>query len=95
MTLTKYGIVLKVAEEMPNLRQKDIMDVLQLSLDAIADSLVKGENVEIRNFGVFEVVTRRARVGRNPKSPKQTTVIPEHKAVRFREGKALKEQMEK
>ena len=94
MTLTKYGIVLKIAEEMPELRQRDIMDVLQLTLDTITNALVEGENVELRNFGVFDVVERKARVGRNPKKPTQETVIPAHKAVRFRQGKAMRDHVE-
>ena len=46
--------------------------------------------MELRNFGVFDVVTRKARVGRNPKNPTVTVQIPPKKTVRFRPGKELK-----
>ena len=94
MTLTKNGIVQKIADQMLELRQRDIMDVVQLTLDCITSSLVAGENVELRNFGVFEVVERKARIGRNPKAPEKDTVIPAHRAVRFRQGKAMRQLVE-
>ena len=46
--------------------------------------------MELRNFGVFDVVTRKARVGRNPKMPEVTVQIPAKAKVRFRAGKEMK-----
>ncbi|MDR1665770.1 MAG: HU family DNA-binding protein, partial [Puniceicoccales bacterium] len=44
---------------------------LQVVLNSILEALVGGRNVELRNFGVFEVQVRRRRVGRNPNYPKK------------------------
>ena len=42
------------------------------------------------NFGVFEVLTRKARVGRNPNAPSKEVQIPERAVVKFRAGKEMK-----
>ena len=60
------------------------------TLDCISDALAEGHKVELRNFGVFDVVTRKARVGRNPKNPPVTVQIPPKKTVWFRPSEELK-----
>lgn len=92
--MTKRDMVLKIAED-TGLIQADVTAVVQKSLEYIIDSLQKGENVEFRNFGVFEVQTRKARVGRNPKKPSETVTIPERKVVKFKPGRIMKETITK
>ena len=87
--LTKRDIVLDIYDK-TDFPQKEVRETVQLTLDAIAKALSEGRNVELRNFGVFDVVTRKARVGRNPKNPTVTVQIPPKKTVRFRPGKELK-----
>ena len=89
MTLTKRGLVMRIAGE-TGLIQQDVFAVLQKSLDYIVESLVKGDNVEFRNFGVFMIKTRKSRIGRNPKKPENTVMIPERKVVKFKPGKIMK-----
>lgn len=90
--LTKRDIVLnihtKVKEEYPEVSQKAIRDVVQYTLDSIASALVKGKNVELRNFGVFEIQVRKARVGRNPNRPETDVMIPERAVIKFRQAKS-------
>lgn len=90
--LTKRDIVLQIYQK-TGLPQKDIREAVQLTLDAIADSLAAGNNVELRNFGVFEVQVRKARIGRNPNKPETDVVIPTRAVVKFKAGKVLKERM--
>ncbi len=90
--LTKRDIVLQIYQK-TGMPQKDIRDAVQLTLDAIADSLASGNNVELRNFGVFEVQVRKARVGRNPNKPETDVVIPTRAVVKFKAGKVLKARM--
>ena len=47
--------------------------------------------MELRNFGVFKIETRKQRIGRNPKNPGVDIQIPERSVVKFRAGKELKE----
>ncbi len=92
--MTKKDIVMKVSND-TNLTQIDVKKIVQRTLDAVVDSLEKGETVELRNFGVFEVKVRKSRKGRNPNKPKNEVVIPERVVVKFRPGKELKESVEK
>lgn len=90
--LTKRDIVLQIYQK-TGLPQKDIRDAVQLTLDTIADALAAGNNVELRNFGVFEVQVRKSRVGRNPNKPETDVVIPTRAVVKFKAGKVLKARM--
>ena len=91
-TLTKQQIKLEIYGKTGYL-QKHIGHSLQLVLDIISNALAEGRNVELRNFGVFEIQVRGARTGRNPKNPSVTVVIPERAGVRFKSGKTLKEKI--
>lgn len=73
------------------LHQSQVTEVISETLDAIRDSLAKGKTVELRNFGVFKIETRKQRIGRNPKNPGVDIQIPERSVVKFRAGKELKE----
>ena len=94
MSTTKRGFVVKIANE-TDMSQATVADIVQKTLDSIADELASGKTIELRNFGVFEVVVRKARVGRNPKSPKKDVAIPERVQVKFRAGKELEERLAK
>jgi nucleoid DNA-binding protein len=88
MTLTKRDLVIRISEE-TRLTQQEVLDVVQKTLDYIAQSLSKGDKVELRNFGVFEVKTRKARVGRNPNAPETDVPIPARSVVKFKAGKEM------
>jgi nucleoid DNA-binding protein len=88
--LTKRELVARIAME-TGIIQQDVQAVLQKSLDYIVDSLVQGRNVEFRDFGVFQVKSRKARQGYNPARPEEKVEIPERRVVRFKPGKKMKE----
>lgn len=88
MTLTKRDLVTRISEE-TRLTQQEVLDVVQKTLDYIAEALSKGDKVELRNFGVFEVKTRKARVGRNPNAPEKDVPIPARSVVKFKAGKEM------
>lgn len=59
-------------------------------LTAVTAALKEGKKVEFRGFGVFDVVERKAKIGRNPKDPASGTFqIPPRNVVKFRTGKEL------
>ena len=87
--LTKRDIVLEIYEK-TGFSQKEVRETVQLTLDTIANALSNGRNVELRNFGVFEVQIRKSRVGRNPNKPETDVVIPKRAVVKFKAGKELK-----
>src|ERR1035438_7724182 len=88
MTLTKRELVMRISEE-TELIQTQVFDVVQKTLNYIAEALAKGGKVELRNFGVFEVKIRKARVGRNPKKPATDVPIPARAMVKFKAGKGM------
>jgi len=89
MTLTKRDLVIRISEE-TRLTQNQVFDVVQNTLDYITEALAKGDKVEIRNFGVFEVKVRKARVGRNPNKPETDVPIPARSMVKFKAGKEMR-----
>jgi nucleoid DNA-binding protein len=89
MTLTKHDLVIRISEE-TGIIQTQVFDVVQKTLDYIAEALAKGGKVELRNFGVFQVKIRKARVGRNPKKPATDVPIPARAMVKFKAGKEMK-----
>lgn len=92
--MTKRDLVVKIASK-TGLTQSDVAQVVQYTLDYMADELAAGKNIELRNFGVFEVKVRKSRKGRNPNRPENEVVIPERVIVKFRAGKELKERVDR
>ena len=86
--MTKKDIVLRVASE-TGLKQLDVKKVVQRSLDAIVESLAKGDTVELRNFGIFKVKSRKGRTGRNPRTGEKVPVPPK-RVVTFKPGLVMK-----
>lgn len=87
--MTKRDLVLKISQE-TGIIQEDVFTVLQKTLDYITEALVKGEHIEFRDFGVFEVTVRKQRIGRNPNKPENVVTIPERRVVKFKPGKEMK-----
>jgi len=90
--LTKRDLVVRISNE-TGLVQQDVFDVLQKTLDYITDALADGQNVELRNFGVFEVRLTKSRVGRNPNRPEKDVVIPARATVKFKAGKIMRQRV--
>jgi nucleoid DNA-binding protein len=88
--LTKRDLVLRISNE-TGVVQNKVFDVLQKTLDYITEALAQNQNVELRNFGVFEVRLTKERVGRNPKQPETNVVIPPRAIVKFKPGKTMKQ----
>jgi len=89
--MTKREIVLKIAAE-TGMKQSEVMNVVQKTFDAIIDSLEKGGKVELRNFGIFKIKSRKAKKGRNPRTG-EAVPVPERKAVVFKPGLIMKQRV--
>jgi DNA-binding protein HU-beta/integration host factor subunit alpha len=88
--MTKRDLVIIISEE-TGIVQQEVLQVVQSTLDHISNALSKGDTVELRNFGVFEVKVRKARVGRNPNEPEKNVAIPRRAVVKFKPGKEMRE----
>ncbi len=87
--MTKKDIILKVADQ-TGLKQIDVKLVVQKTFDCIVESLVRGEKIELRNFGVFKIKQRKSRTGRNPRT-NQIIPVPPRKVVVFKPGLEMKQ----
>jgi nucleoid DNA-binding protein len=92
--LTKREIVVRISND-TGLVQHQVFEVVQRTLDLITDSLARGEDVELRNFGIFEVRLTRERVGRNPNQPGSSFKIPPRATVKFKSGKIMRQKVAK
>ena len=90
--MTKRDLVVRISNE-TGLIQQDVLIVVQKTLDYISEALTKGETVELRNFGVFEVKLRKPRVGRNPNNPGADVTIPARAVVKFKPGKQMRDEV--
>ena len=92
-TLTKKDIALALSKkENINITQTEAYDIVQAMLSILAYELVNGAPVD---FGVFDVVLRKARIGRNPNQPEAEVDIPARYGVKFKPSKILQERLAK
>ena len=91
--MNKTELVAKIAEG-AGMSKVDAKKALEATLDAITEALTKGDKVQLAGFGIFEVKTREARTGRNPRT-KETIQIPASKAPVFKASSALKANVSK
>ena len=75
--------------------KKDAEAAVNATMGAIEEALKKDEKVQLIGFGTFEVRSRKARTGRNPRKPGETIEIAASKAPVFKAGKALKDSVNK
>ena len=87
--MNKTELVAAIAQE-TQLSKKDAEAAVKAFIDVVAGELKKGEKVQLVGFGTFEVATREAREGRNPRTG-ETMKIAASKAPKFKAGKALKD----
>jgi len=87
--MIKIDLVRELAQRL-KIKDKEALVIIDNLIDTIKENIVKYGRLEIRDFGVFEIKTRKERIGRNPKNKKEYP-IPAHKAVTFKPGKEIKE----
>jgi nucleoid DNA-binding protein len=72
-----------------NLPSPVVREVVQRFLDNLVGHLGKGHRIELRDFGIFEVIVRSARQHHNPKTL-APVAVPERRTVRFKVGRLMK-----
>lgn len=86
-TTTKKELVDRIASR-TGLKRSDVRDIVQQFLDEVVNELAHGRRLEFRDFGVFEVKSRAARVGQNPRTLERVDV-PARRSVRFKPGRLM------
>ncbi len=91
--MNKTELIAAMAAE-AEMTKKDAETALKAFLSAVSTELKKGGSVQLVGFGTFDVGTRAARTGRNPKTG-ETIKIKAAKNPKFKAGKALKDLVNK
>ena len=86
--MTKADIAQQIARA-TGLTQTDVAAAIDGFIEAVSQALEQGKHVEIRGFGTFKVVSRAARVGRNPRAGTHIE-IPRRQAPVFKASRELK-----
>ena len=86
--------LINAAAEKTGLSKKDTEATISAAIDVITEALAQSEKVQLVGFGSFEVKSRAARIGRNPRTKEQIE-IPASKTPVFKPGKALKDTISK
>lgn len=92
--MTKRDLVVQISND-TGMIQQDVLTVVQRALDILSEAMTQGRTIELRNFGVFEIKLRKARVGRNPNAPQNDVRIPPRAVVKFKPGKQLRARVAK
>src|SRR6476619_6943373 len=92
-SVTKKQIVQMISDK-TGLTQLQTKDIVDLTFEAIVNTLLEEGRIELRNFGVFEVKQRKARKARNPRTGERVDVPPKN-VVTFKPGKEMEERVRK
>ena len=90
--MIRSELIQKIADENPNLFQRDVERIVNTIFEEITDALANGDRVELRGFGAFSGKTRDARVGRNPRTGEAVSV-DKKKVPFFKTGKLLRDRL--
>jgi integration host factor subunit beta len=87
--MTKSILIEKVAVKVKDLTATQTEIVVDAVFESMKKALLKGDKVEIRDFGNFRLKARKPRLARNPKTGEQVQV-PAKRVLSFKAGKELK-----
>lgn len=90
--MNKSDLIEVLSKRLPNLAGRDVEVIVNTVFESMTDSLRKGDRIEIRGFGSFEVRVRKPRIGRNPKTG-QAVEVGERLVPFFKVGKELRERV--
>jgi integration host factor subunit beta len=91
-TTTKKDLIERVSQE-TGVSRADSRKVVQSFLEAVIGELAKGNRLEFRDFGVFEIRERAGCVAQNPKTLERVAVPP-RRSVRFKVGRLMQQSLE-
>ena len=92
--MVRSELLQKLCNLHPNIIRRDIEKILETVLSEITNALCEGKNIEIRGFGTYKTVRRKARTGRNPKNS-EIIQIPSKKAIKWKISKEFFKRLNK
>ena len=88
--MVKSEMVQALNKKMPDFQERDVESALNCMVNQMVDALVKGERIEIRGFGSFDLRHRPPRIARNPKTG-ESVQLAAKAAVHFKPGKEMRD----
>ena len=90
-TITKKELIDQITAN-TQIKRGDVKQVVHMFLEGIVEQLGKGNRIEFRDFGVFEIKVRKPRQAQNPKTL-EPVAVPARRTVKFKVGRLMKEQL--
>ena len=91
--MVKTELVQVLKEKLPELQQRDVELAVNCILAQMSDAITKGERIEVRGFGSFDLHHRAPRIGRNPKTGESLS-LPAKVKVHFKPGKEMRDRVD-
>ena len=92
--MVRSELLQKLCNLYPNILRKDIKKILEIIFHELTKALCRGDNIEIRGFGVLKTTVKKARIGRNPKNA-ELVQIPEKRAIKWKMSKTFFKRLNK
>ena len=92
--MVRSELLQKLCNLYPGIFRKDLERIIEIIFQEIISSLKEGKNIEIRGFGTYKIVKRKARVGRNPKNA-ELIQIPEKNVIKWKTSKVFFKRLNK
>jgi len=92
--MVRSELLQKLCNLYPSIFRKDLEKIIEIIFQEIINSLKEGKNIEIRGFGTYKIVKRKARVGRNPKNA-ELVQIPEKNVIKWKTSKVFFKRLNK
>ena len=86
--MVRSELLKKLCNLHPNILRKDIEKIVEIIFLEIVSALRIGKNIEIRGFGTYKIIKRKARIARNPKNS-ELVKIPEKRAIKWKISKTF------
>ena len=90
--MTKEEIIKNIWNQFPDITLQQSKQIYEQTINLIKNTLAKGESIEIRGFGKFNVREKNPRIGRNPRNGEEAE-IKGRRVVTFKPSKILSEQV--
>jgi integration host factor subunit beta len=91
--MTKSELIERLSIHTKELQGKELEESVKELLEQMAQTLQRGERIEIRGFGSFSLHYRAPRVGRNPKTGETVKLTGKH-VPHFKAGKELRDRVD-
>jgi integration host factor subunit alpha len=87
-TITRVELLDAVYTACPSLSRAQARDIFEMTLEEIVGALLRDDSVKLRSFGAFNLRSKRARIGRNPRTGVEAVIIA-RRVVTFKASPSL------